>query len=265
MRQVFAEADGIFNDLYYEERVRQWAPDRWRVFQTLVSKIKRMLRPDSIILDLGAGEGFFTKCCQENGLNAIALEGSMAAVEWSKKTLGIDIRLFNLKDLLPFADNSIDFIMYNNVYEHVPRYINENIFREAFRVLKENGFLLLTSPSRYDFVERKELEHISTPTPTSLYYFGKKFGFSATVLISHFNSTLFTPNYYDYCLNTTSRKKRIREFIKRHQRTIDLILAPFWAPLWYINSRFLHIEVLDFVSLHAEVLFRKTIKKTISI
>jgi len=257
MRETQADSYGIINNAFYSRRVKEFKPSRWKVFQAFVDKVKIISVPQPLILDLGSGEGFLTKCCQENGLKAIALEGSESAVEWSKENLNIDARTHNLKDPLPFSDNSIDCIISHDVYEHLPGYINENIFKESFRVLKPNGILWIITICKYDFVERAGPEHISMTTPTQLYRFGKKFGFSAVIMRTNFNISLFTPRFFDKDLNFSPRQRDFRGWLKKNHRRIDFMLAPIWIPLWYLNSRFLHLVFLDFVSHKSSVIFKK--------
>jgi SAM-dependent methyltransferase len=59
---------------------------------------------------------------------------------------------------LSFSDESLDFIVSNDVYEHVPDI--EQALSEAFRVLKEKGKLLISIPfysGRIESVKRVEL------------------------------------------------------------------------------------------------------------
>ena len=252
-----AYSDGVTKDVHYEKRMKQWAPDRWKIFQKTVDKVLKFSTPLSVCLDLGAGEGFFTKCCKEAGLKCIAFEGSQAAVNWGKSNLGIDSRMHNLKNSLPLEHNSVDFIMYHNVYEHVPQHINKNVFKESFRVLKPEGILWVTTICKYNLVESAKLEHINNTTPSQLYRFGKSFGFKASIVMPTFNFSLFTPNLYDKDLNVCSRKKKIRDWAKRNNRKISFALAPLWFPIWFLNSRVLHVDALDFLNSNASIIFKK--------
>jgi len=67
-----------------------------------------------------------------------------------KKVRGI--RHENALDL-SFVDGSIDIIVSNDVYEHVPDIVPT--FREAYRVLKHNGVLLFTVP--FTFAQEGQL------------------------------------------------------------------------------------------------------------
>ncbi|MCK9602791.1 MAG: class I SAM-dependent methyltransferase [Candidatus Omnitrophica bacterium] len=262
MREIFSGDYGIINNSRWEEVAKNVPSGSWAAFHPLVEKIKKTIGSQGKVLDLGSGLGLFVKCCMENGFMAVALEGSSSAVEWSRRNLGIDSRVHNLKDPLPFADSSFDCIIYNDVYEHVPQYINENVFREAFRILKPKGVFWVITICRYDFVEARELEHINLTTPSELYRFGEKIGFSGTVKLNNFNITLFTPYFYDRELKFSPLKKKIRDWSKRNQRKIDFVLAPFWIPVSLLNSKFLHLPALDLLSHKSEVVFRK-IKTTL--
>ncbi len=257
MQTNHAQADGIVNDDHYEQRIKGWSTDRWKTYQALVEKVIKYVGHSASGLDLGAGEGFFTKCCQENGLHVIALEGAKSAVEWSKANLGIDSRVHNLKDPLPIEDTSIDFIMCHNVYEHVPQNINKNIFSEAFRVLKPNGLFWVSSTCKYDFVESIAPGHINNPTPTGLALFGKKYGFKADICFPHFNISLFTPKLYDENGNAYPKRKKLRTFVKKHSGKIRIMTLPILMPLWFLNSKFLFMEQLDFFCQASVVRFWK--------
>jgi SAM-dependent methyltransferase len=252
-----ADCDGIISDAQYTDRLQKWPAARFKIHQKLVEKIVKLVGPGASGLDLGAGEGFFTKCCQENGLKVVALEGAKSAVEWSKDKLGIDNRVHNLKDPLPFQDDTLDFIMYYNVYEHVPQSINENVFREAFRVLKPNGLFFVYSTCKYDFVETADSWHINNPTPTGLSLLGKKHGFKADIRFPRFNISVFTPHLYDKNKNPDPHKKQLRNFLKKHYGLLRILTLPVIMPIWFLNSRFLHIEPLDFFCTASAVWFHK--------
>ena len=256
-RPYHADADGVITDAHYEQRVSGWDVRRWREFQPFVDKMKALIGGKGRVLDLGAGEGFLTRCCIENGLDAVGLEGSPVAVRWGRESLGIDIRAHNLKDPLLFTGAMFDLVMYHDVYEHVPDRVNRVVFPEAFRVLKCDGFFWVITTCRYDLVECAELEHINNPTPTELLRYGTAHGFEGRILRPAFNISLFTPWFYDRNFNVKGWKRRLRHALETRHRMISLIFAPLWLPVWYLNARLLHIPLLDFVGRTSNVLFKK--------
>lgn len=256
-RPFLADADGVITDAHYEGRVAAWSVERWRVFQPLVDKVVALVGSAARVLDLGAGEGFLTRCCVENGLNAVALEGSAVAVQWGRTALGIDARVHNLRDPLPLPNEAFDLVMYHDVYEHVPDRVNRVVFGEAFRVLKPGGFFWVVTTCRYDFVECTEPEHINNPTPTELLRYGRTYGFTGRILRPAFNISMFTPRFYDADFRVKPWKQRLRNFLEIRHRTVSRLLAPLWLPIWFLNARLLHLPLLDFVGRTSNVLFRK--------
>jgi len=258
-RKKEADETGVINDDHYRRRVEAWSDPEARSNE-FVTHAKRLLRwagTGAKVLDLGAGEGFFTKACQNVGLAALALEGSPVAVSWGISHLGIDARLHNLRDPLPLPSAAFDAVLYHDVYEHVPRSINEMVFAEAMRVLKPGGKFWVVTTCRYDFVECAELEHINNPTPTELFRLGQKHGFEGDILRGGFNISLFTPRFYDEAFSSSAWDVRLRSILKRNRRLVTALFAPVWLPLWYLNRRILHLPLLDFVVCTSNVLFRK--------
>lgn len=259
MLESNADADGIVSDAHYEARVSRWNVNRWRIFEPLVIKVLWLVGPGARVVDLGAGEGFFTRCCLAHGLDAIALEGSPAAVQWARTHLGVDAHVHNLKDSLPINDASVDLVMYHDVYEHVPDRVNRIVFAESRRILRPRGYLWVITTCRYDAVETAEPEHINNPTPTELLRYGKQLGFGGTMLRPAFNLSLFTGPLRDGHGRVVAWKQWLRRILKTHHRYVSLVCAPVWLPLWYVNSRLIRRPELDFVAQTSNVLFQKPV------
>ena len=130
-------------------------------------------------LDLGAGLGLFAECAFRFGIECIGLEGSEYAVDEAKKRVhGLDIRLHELGERIPFSNNSIATIVLNQTIEHLENSTARFVLRECYRVLEPGGILLIYSPCRYNRKERKEISHINLYSPNTL---------AAEVKQTHFN------------------------------------------------------------------------------
>jgi SAM-dependent methyltransferase len=258
-RKKEADETGVINEDHYRERVEAWSdPDaRCNEFSSHAKRLLAWVGVGAKVLDLGAGEGFFSKACLNAGLEPLALEGSSVAVAWGLAHLGINARVHNLRDPLPEPSEAFDVVLYHDVYEHVPPSINETVFSEARRVLKPGGRFWVVTTCRYDFVECAELEHINNPTPTELLSFGLRRGFEGKVLRGGFNISLFTPRFYDALFHTTPRNARVRSILKRNRRLVTGLFGPVWLPIWYLNRMVLHLPQLDFVVCTSNVLFTK--------
>lgn len=96
--------------------------------------------------DLGAGTGIIRKALEMKTGNPIyGLEiDSKFIVEKERMVRGDVLRI-------PFASESLDFVMLNHLYEHVPD--AGELFRETYRVLKPGGRAYVTAGSRLAIVE----------------------------------------------------------------------------------------------------------------
>jgi len=109
---------------------------------------------NSIVLDLGSGDGSFVELCKEKGIKISSVDGSQ----------GINFE----KDKLNFNDNTFDFVIFNSVIEHL--YSPNNILSEVNRILKSNGILITITPN-FEFAYKKFYDdptHVHPYTPKSL-------------------------------------------------------------------------------------------------
>ena len=88
---------------------------------------------------------------------------SLRQVLEQKKISDIKIVLHDISQRLPFEDESVDFVYSSEVVEHLLS--PESFFAEIRRVLKKNGYFLLTTMNQPNFLEKE--------------YWCNKFGFSS--------------------------------------------------------------------------------------
>jgi len=106
-----------------------------------------------LAVDIGCSRGFFTSALSPYFQNVFGIDIDshaigLAAHETQKSNLHYVIA-DSLR--LPFKDDSVDLIICNHVYEHVPR--AEQLFSEIHRVLKDTGACYLGSASRFIIIE----------------------------------------------------------------------------------------------------------------
>jgi len=111
------------------------------------------LDQNSVILDLGCGNGNLVNEYRKNGYQAYGCDFEFNdgpnVVYLQEK--GIIRKINTAIYKLPFEDNSIDFLTSEQVFEHVMDY--STTLSEIKRVLKPNGFSLHFFPSRYKVIE----------------------------------------------------------------------------------------------------------------
>ena len=97
-------------------------------------------------LDVGSGPGGNTRTLSELGWSMTALEHSPAAAALARSR-GLPV-VRGDATALPFADSSFDLVMSTDVWEHVED--DEAVAREAFRVCRPGGRLLVAVPAGPD-------------------------------------------------------------------------------------------------------------------
>lgn len=121
------------------------------------------------ILDLGAGHGTDLINCRKNivggGKNSVelwALESYQPNIDLLKKQ-GIKVRRFHIeKERFPFEDESVDFVIMNQVLEHTKEIFW--IFSEISRILKKGGGCIVGVPNLASLHNRIALLFGKQPT-----------------------------------------------------------------------------------------------------
>jgi methionine biosynthesis protein MetW len=96
-------------------------------------------------LDVGCGDGSFSSLLKEFSDEVYGLDISENAVK-SANEKSIKAYVVNLdKEDLPFEDNFFDAVFCGEVIEHL--YDTDHLLDEIHRVLKPNGFCIITAPN----------------------------------------------------------------------------------------------------------------------
>ena len=96
------------------------------------------------VLDVGCGFGAYGKAAERRGASmSVGIDINREYIEKS----ALDLSVLADAHALPFRDSCFDIILMVEVLEHLPREIEA--LREAKKVLKKGGLLLLTVPNRF--------------------------------------------------------------------------------------------------------------------
>jgi cyclopropane fatty-acyl-phospholipid synthase-like methyltransferase len=137
-------------------------PRRVQMQLALMRELGLTLQPGSTLLDLGCGNGMLVREYRRLGVVAFGCDfvfkdGPCVSSD-SKEGI---LRLMNMKPYrLPFADESFDVVVSDQVFEHVLNY--DETLSEVRRVLKPNGLSVNFFPSRYTPIE----PHVYVPFAT---------------------------------------------------------------------------------------------------
>ena len=152
-----------WNDKYWKENIKSnqmdFIKDNW------MEKYKNEICKSEYkkAIDLGCGIGQDTRWLMDNGFDVISCDISEIALNKLKelipnsKTMKIDV-----KEKLPFEDNSIDLINANLSIHYFNMEKTIEIFDEIYRILKPNGLFIgrMNSDKNKEYIKEttKEIE-----------------------------------------------------------------------------------------------------------
>lgn len=119
-------------------------PRHDRLFKLIVDKAKK----DSVIVDVGFGDGYLLKRLSEKFTDIHGVDISESNIEVTKKDVPQAIFHLSGNNKLPFNDSSVDVLITSEVLEHMTDLELEETRMEAFRVLKRGGLWISTVPAR---------------------------------------------------------------------------------------------------------------------
>lgn len=115
------------------------------------------------VLDFGCGPGYLLE-----QLVKMMVRGKCYGLDFSKASVDeINKKLRNVPnfggalyiDKLPssFEDNSMDMVISIEVIEHLPDEQLSDMLKEIYRILKPEGYIVITTPNREDLAENKTI------------------------------------------------------------------------------------------------------------
>ena len=108
-------------------------------------------RGNGRILDVGCGPGKLLRVLRDWGWDVQGVDFSPIPVECATLKYGLKVRLGDLLQA-GLEDNYFDVVMFNHCLEHV--YQPVETLREAYRILKPGGLLLIAIPNAGSFESR---------------------------------------------------------------------------------------------------------------
>jgi ubiquinone/menaquinone biosynthesis C-methylase UbiE len=104
-------------------------------------------------LDIGCSSGIITSLLGDHFRMAIGIEIDQEAIQYARHNSSSTRVQFLTADsmALPFHDNSVDVVVCNHIYEHVPD--ADQMMDEIYRVLKQEGFCYFSAGNKYMVIE----------------------------------------------------------------------------------------------------------------
>ena len=127
---------------------RSWADNAFR--RAMEANVENMVAlfergsADSALLDLGCDDGAITARFGA-AVGTVNLHGIEIVEERAQLASGrgVDVRIHDLRDPLPYVDESFDVVCSNQVIEHLPD--TDSFVAETFRVLRRGGYTICST------------------------------------------------------------------------------------------------------------------------
>lgn len=126
----------------FDERDRAWKAVVWKLLWT--EAFRRYVRPDDVVLDVGAGDCDFINAVEARRRIAVDLNPDMAV----HAAEGVETHVARAERLDFVDDGSVDVAFTSNFLEHLPdKAAVLAVLREVKRVLRPGGTFLLVGPN----------------------------------------------------------------------------------------------------------------------
>ncbi|MBL8022459.1 MAG: class I SAM-dependent methyltransferase [Leptospirales bacterium] len=218
--------------------------------------IRSLLRGETTadLLDLGCGSGFALSQMEGSFKNATGIDMSPEAIAFGQQFTTAKLMVGNAEKL-PFKDKSFDAIVSTDAFEHIPD--DNAAMREAFRVLRPGGPIVVYSPSTIGILSNTplaELYHDSEKsylldqryyTIQTLTELAEKAGFKVEYTGYH---NFFIQEAFTQVLKWFARKRGIQY---ESQADIGNFVNSPWFPVY----RFLALPVIDLMVWFENLIF----------
>lgn len=124
--------------------------------------IARLLKPTDCVLEVGSGSGLGSiflgqHCKQVTGIDVKTTEVDEARALNKRKNVNFQVEdLFNMK-----TNKKFDVVLSLDVIEHMPFEMGQKLVAKKASLLKENGLLIVGTPSIYSYPHQSKLSQAS--------------------------------------------------------------------------------------------------------
>lgn len=162
------------------------------------------------VLDAGCGDGRFSAELTKQGADVTGVDLSEKALNFAKIFLSNGNFLQAGIESLPFPDKIFDFIFFIETLEHIPPENIPAVIAELKRVLKDDGTVLISTPSMLIPKSPKHYQHFTIESLNDVF---SKNGFSVERIWGNDRISLIFNNIYRLADNRFYEIKPFRKWL----------------------------------------------------
>lgn len=164
------------------ENLDKFYKDNFNLSHKKMKLVLNFVNPGETMIDVGCGTGEFLLRLRDKFKILVGIDINPNAINFSKMKVGDDKKIFlyyGELESFKFQNENFNLCLCLDVLEHVTHLLP--LLKEIYRILKNNGQLIVTVPNWYDIIATKLLKknpfHINTFTPWRWIKILKKVGF----------------------------------------------------------------------------------------
>lgn len=140
--------------------------------RAVLKSIEHFVQRQGRLLDVGCGPGIFVSEAVNRGWNVTGLEASVRAVDLGQQKFGVSLTTGDMDTLKTMPAQAFEVVTMFDVIEHVVD--PATLIELTARVLKPNGYLVLTTPKFDSFLARLMGKYWYCIFPAHIHYFTNK-------------------------------------------------------------------------------------------